>query len=110
MQKPNLALYMGGMGAKEKNFHNEMARKYGYTEAAEKIQDLYLAGRKKEAEDAVPDELCDEMSLVGPVARIKERYRAWEDAGVTTMIVGSRQPQALELMAEITGASKGSRG
>jgi F420-dependent oxidoreductase-like protein len=108
--KPQLALYLGGMGAKEKNFHNEMARKYGYTEAAEKIQDLYLAGRKKEAEDAVPDELCDEMSLVGPVARIKERYRAWEDAGVTTMIVGSRQPQALELMAEITGASKGSRG
>lgn len=107
MQKPNLALYMGGMGAKEKNFHNEMAVKYGYGEAAAKIQELYLSGRKQEATDAVPDELVDEMSLVGPVARIKERYRAWEDAGVTTMMVQSRQREALTLMADITGASKG---
>ena len=107
MQKPNLALYMGGMGAKEKNFHNEMAVKYGYGEAAAKIQELYLSGRKQEATEAVPDELVDEMSLVGPVARIKESYRAWEDAGVTTMMVQSRQREALELMADITGASKG---
>lgn len=107
MQKPNLALYMGGMGAKDKNFHNEMAVKYGYAEAAAKIQELYLSGRKQEATEAVPDELVDEMSLVGPVARIQERYRAWEDAGVTTMMVQSRQPEALELMADITGASKG---
>ncbi len=107
MQKPNLALYMGGMGAKDKNFHNEMAVKYGYGEAAAKIQELYLSGRKQEATEAVPDELVDEMSLVGPVARIQERYRAWEDAGVTTMMVQSRQPEALKLMADITGASKG---
>lgn len=107
MQKPNLALYMGGMGAKDKNFHNEMAVKYGYAEAAAKIQELYLSGRKQEATEAVPDELVDEMSLVGPVARIQERYRAWEDAGVTTMMVQSRQPEALKLMADITGASKG---
>jgi len=107
MQKPNLALYMGGMGAKEKNFHNEMAIKYGYAEAAAKIQELYLSGRKQEATDAVPDELVDEMSLVGPVARIKERYSAWEDAGVTTLMVQSRQREALTLMADITGASKG---
>jgi F420-dependent oxidoreductase-like protein len=107
MQKPNLALYMGGMGAKEKNFHNEMAVKYGYGEAAATIQELYLSGRKQEATDAVPDELVDEMCLVGPVERIKERYTAWEDAGVTTMMVQSRQPDALALMADITGASKG---
>jgi F420-dependent oxidoreductase-like protein len=106
MQKPHLALYMGGMGAKEKNFHNEMAIKYGYGEAAARIQELYLAGRKQEAADAVPDELCDEMSLVGPVERIKERYRAWEDAGVTTMLVQARQPEALELMAGIAGAAR----
>ena len=105
--KPNLALYVGGMGAKEKNFHNEMARKYGYGDAAEKIQDLYLAGRKAEATEAVPDELCDEMSLCGPVERIKERYRAWEDAGVSTILVQAREPAALALMADITGASKG---
>ena len=107
MQKPHLALYMGGMGAKEKNFHNEMAVKYGYGEAAAKIQELYLSGRKQEATDAVPDELVDEMSLVGPVERIRERYTAWEDAGVTTMMVQSRQHEALALMADITGASKG---
>lgn len=105
MQKPNLALYLGGMGARDKNFHNEMAVKYGYADAATRIQDLYLAGRKAEAAEAVPDELCDEMSLVGPVARIKDRYRAWEDAGVTTMLVQTRQPEALELMADITGAN-----
>lgn len=104
--KPNLALYLGGMGAREKNFHNEMAVKYGYADAAARIQELYLGGRKQEAEDAVPDELCDEMSLIGPEARIRERYRAWEDAGVTTMLIGSRQPRALQLMAEVTGARR----
>jgi F420-dependent oxidoreductase-like protein len=104
--KPMLALYIGGMGAREKNFHNEMARKYGYADAAERIQELYLAGRKDEAAAAVPDELCDEMSLCGPEARIRERYRAWEDAGVTTMLVQARQQPALELMADITGARR----
>ncbi len=107
MMKPNLALYIGGMGAREKNFHNEMARKYGYVEAAERIQELYLAGRKQEAAEAVPDELCDEISLVGPVDRIRERYQAWEDAGVSTLLVQTQQAEALELMADITGASKG---
>jgi alkanesulfonate monooxygenase SsuD/methylene tetrahydromethanopterin reductase-like flavin-dependent oxidoreductase (luciferase family) len=108
VQKPNLALYMGGMGAKEKNFHNEMAVKYGYGEAAAKIQELYLAGRKQEATEAVPDELVDEMSLVGPVERIQTRLRDWEDAGVTTLMVQTRQREALELMAELTGANRGS--
>ena len=109
-QKPHVALYVGGMGAKEKNFHNEMAIKYGYGDAAAKIQELYLSGRKQEATDAVPDELVDEMSLVGPIARIKERFRAWEDCGVNTMQVSSRQHEALQLMADITGASKGADG
>lgn len=107
MQKPLLALYMGGMGAREKNFHNEMAIRYGYGDAAARIQELYLAGRKAEAAEAVPDELCDEMSLVGPVQRIRERYRVWEDAGVTTLLVQARQPEALELMAEIAGSDRG---
>ena len=102
--KPNLALYVGGMGAREKNFHNEMIVRYGYTDEAARIQDLYLSGRKAEAEAAVPDELCDELSLCGPEDRIRARYRAWEDAGVTTMLVQSNQPRALELMSDITGA------
>ena len=104
--KPNLALYIGGMGAREKNFHNEMARKYGYVREAEQIQELYLAGRKAEAAAAVPDELCDEMSLCGPEARIRERYRAWEDAGVTTLLVQTRDAAALELMADIAGVRR----
>ncbi|MGE5594434.1 MAG: LLM class F420-dependent oxidoreductase [Hyphomicrobiales bacterium] len=107
-QKPMLALYFGGMGAREKNFHNDAMRKLGYEEAAARVQDLYLSGRKKEAEAAIPDELVDEMSLVGPEARIRERYKAWEDSGVTTMLVSGPR-ESLHLMADITGASKGNR-
>ncbi len=103
--KPNLALYVGGMGAREKNFYNDLVTRYGYGDAAKRIQELYLAGRKQEAEAAVPDELCDELSLCGPEARIRERFPAWVDAGVTTMMVQSRQMEALRLMADITGAA-----
>ncbi|MEX2237502.1 MAG: LLM class F420-dependent oxidoreductase [Dehalococcoidia bacterium] len=104
--KPGIALYVGGMGAREKNFYNELAIKYGYVDEARQIQDLYLSGQKQEAAAAVPDELADEVSLVGPPERIRERFKTWEDAGVTTMLVQSQQPQALELMAEITGAAQ----
>ena len=104
-QKPNIALYVGGMGAKDKNFYNQLVTGYGYGDAAARIQELFLAGRKQEAEEAVPDELCDELSLVGPAERIRERYKVWEDSGVTTMLIGSRQREALHLMAEITGAA-----
>lgn len=101
--KPTLALYVGGMGAKNKNFHNEMVSRYGYGDIAAKIQDLYLSGRKQEATALVPDELCDEMSLCGPESRIRQRYKMWEDAGVSTILVQSSQPQAYKLMAEIAG-------
>jgi F420-dependent oxidoreductase-like protein len=104
-QKPNIALYVGGMGAKEKNFYNQLVSGYGYGDAAARIQELYLAGRKQEAEAAVPDELCDELALVGPEARIRERYKLWEDSPVTTILVGSRDPKALHLMADIAGAA-----
>ena len=105
--KPGAALYIGGMGAKDKNFYNDLAVQYGYGEAAKQIQELYLSGRKQEAEAAVPDELADEMSLVGPPERIKERFKAWQDAGVGTLLLSPTQPEALRLMAEITGAAKG---
>lgn len=104
--KPTLALYVGGMGAKNKNFHNEMAVKYGYGDVAVKIQDLYLSGRKAEATELVPDELCDELSLCGPEARIRQRYKAWAECGATTMLIQTGQREALHLMAEITGAKK----
>ena len=103
--KPTLALYVGGMGAKGRNFHNEMVSKYGYGDVAAEIQDLYLAGRKQEATDLVPDELCDEISLCGPPARIRERFGAWQQAGVKTMMVQSTQPEALALMADVAGTT-----
>lgn len=104
--KPTLALYVGGMGAKGKNFHNEMVSKYGYADVAAEIQDLYLSGRKKEATELVPDELCDEISLCGPPERIRERFKVWESAGVSTMMVQSGQPEALALMADIAGTNE----
>ncbi|MCC7365449.1 MAG: LLM class F420-dependent oxidoreductase [Dehalococcoidia bacterium] len=105
-QKPNLALYFGGMGAKSKNFHNDAMKKLGYADEAAKVQELYLSGRKKEAEEVIPYDLIDEMSLVGPEARIRERYKQWEDAGVTTMLVNGPL-QSLHLMADITGVNRG---
>jgi F420-dependent oxidoreductase-like protein len=98
--KPEVALYVGGMGHKDKNFHKDQMIRRGFAEAADRIQELYLAHRKEEAEAAVPDEWVDMKSLVGPPARIKQRYRAWEDSGATGLTVRSRQPAAVEVMAE----------
>jgi F420-dependent oxidoreductase-like protein len=102
--KPGIALYVGGMGHRNKNFHNDMMVRRGYPEAAEKIQELYLAGRKNEAVEAVPDEYCDESALVGPVQRIRERYGEWESSGATGLILSGAQPEAMELMAELSGS------
>lgn len=99
-QKPNIALYVGGMGHRDVNFHNQHMRQMGYPEAAERIQELYLAGRKDEAEAAVPDEYVDERCLVGSASRIRERYHAWADSGVTGLNVVTSQPAAVELLAE----------
>jgi F420-dependent oxidoreductase-like protein len=99
--KSRLALYVGGMGARGKNFYNELAQRYGYEGPAKTIQDLYLSGKKAEAEAAVPDQLVDEVALCGPRERIKERLAEYEAAGVTTMMVGSSDPNALRLMAEL---------
>jgi F420-dependent oxidoreductase-like protein len=99
--KPHVALYVGGMGAKGKNFYNALVRRYGWEMQAETIQDLYLAGHVREAIAAVPDELVDAVSLVGPKERIAERLEAWKETPVTALLVGSPQPEALETMAEI---------
>ena len=98
--KPEVALYVGGMGHKTKNFHNDIMVRRGFGDAAKRIQELYLAKRKDEAIAAVPDEWVDMKSLVGPPARIRERYRAWEDCGADTLSVRSRQPEAIEVMAQ----------
>lgn len=101
MIKPHLALYIGGMGAREKNFYFNIACRYGYEEAANKIQDLYLAGKKMEAVMAVPDELVDEVALCGPKERIAERLAAWKECGITTLICGVSDINALRVMAEL---------
>ncbi|MFC7476359.1 LLM class F420-dependent oxidoreductase [Dankookia sp. GCM10030260] len=98
--KPEVALYVGGMGHRDKNFHKDQMIRRGFGEAAERVQELYLAGRKAEAIAAVPDEWVDMKSLVGPAARVRARYRAWEDSGADALTVRSRQPEAIEVMAQ----------
>ncbi|MBI1760478.1 MAG: LLM class F420-dependent oxidoreductase [Acidobacteria bacterium] len=99
--KPTLALYIGGMGAKGKNFYYDIACRYGYEAAAEQIQGFYLTGKKMEALAAVPDALVDEVALCGPRARIAERLAAWKHCGITTMICGTSDLNAVRMMAEL---------
>jgi F420-dependent oxidoreductase-like protein len=103
--KPGVALYVGGMGHQNKNFHNDMMVRRGYGEAAARIQELYLAGRKSEAMEAVPDEYVDEGALIGPKERIKDRYKDWEGSGATGLILNTFQPDAMELMAGLAGTA-----
>ena len=97
--KPRVALYVGGMGARGRNFYNDIARRYGYEDAAKTIQDLYLSGRKAEADAAVPDALVDEVALCGPKERIRERLSEWTSAGVTTLMVAG-DATAVRTLAE----------
>src|SRR5262245_35952902 len=98
--KPQLALYIGGMGARGKNFYNDLACRYGFEAAAKTIQDLYLAGRKDEATAAVPNDLADEVSLCGPRERIRDRLQAWKEAPVGTLNCGPNQVETLRFLAE----------
>lgn len=102
--RPELALYIGGMGARTKNYYNDVAIKLGYEGAAKSIQDLYLDGKKAEAAAAVPDRLIDEISLVGPADRIKDRLAAWkhtaQDRSVNTMILKGASIEAMRVVAE----------
>ena len=96
-----LALYVGGMGARGANFYNRLACRYGYEAEATEIQDLYLGGRKNDAAAAVPDALVDEIALVGDRARIADRLEAWRASGATTLNLQARQPEALQVLAEL---------
>jgi protein involved in sex pheromone biosynthesis len=80
-----VALYVGGMGARNKNFYNTLFRQYGYEKEAEEIQNLYLDGKKKEAEAAIPLEFLEAMNLVGPECYVKERIQAFRESGVTNL-------------------------
>jgi hypothetical protein len=99
--KPMLALYIGGMGAKGKNFYHNLVSRYGYREAADQIQDLYLAGKKNDAIAAVPDALVDDVALCGPKERIKDLLAMWRESPVTTLNVISFSIDGVRVMAEL---------
>lgn len=97
-----LAFYIGGMGAKDRNFHLDLIGRLGYAEEAGRVQELFLSGRRDEAIKAVPDALADAISLLGPLGRIKERLRLWRDSPVTTLLIaGVRDEPTLRAVKEM---------
>jgi F420-dependent oxidoreductase-like protein len=99
--KGMLGFYIGGMGAKGQNFHTKLMQRMGFEEEALKIQELFFAGKRDEAIMSVPDEFADEISIVGPPSRIKERLEAWRDSPVTTLMVAGRDPEQLEVVRDL---------
>jgi F420-dependent oxidoreductase-like protein len=99
--RPTIALYVGGMGAKDQNYHKQSMVDRGFGDAADRIQELYLAGRKEEAAAAVPDEYLDGGVLIGPRARIRERFAAWRDAGFTMLLMNIPSEEEMKLIVEI---------
>ena len=102
--RPQLALYIGGMGARLKNYYNDLTKRLGYEAAAVEIQDHFLAGRRKEAEAAVPDALIDEISLVGPKDRIRDRLQAWKEIAkghrIGSLVLTGATSETLRVVAE----------
>jgi alkanesulfonate monooxygenase SsuD/methylene tetrahydromethanopterin reductase-like flavin-dependent oxidoreductase (luciferase family) len=96
-----LALYIGGMGARGVNFYNALVRRYGYEDDADRIQELYLNGKQRDAIAAVPDALIDDVALVGPRDRIRDRLDAWRASGATTLLVATSDATTLRTMAEL---------
>jgi F420-dependent oxidoreductase-like protein len=99
--RPAIALYVGGMGARDKNFYNDLISRLGWEAAAKEIQDLYLDGKRKEATAAVPDDLIDAVTLIGSKERIAERVQAWRDSRATCLLLTGVNNESLEVMAEI---------
>jgi F420-dependent oxidoreductase-like protein len=99
--KPTIALYVGGMGAREMNFHFDVFCRLGYEAVATKIQELYLDGQKDEAVAAVPREMVEEIALIGPKEKIRDDLEAWKASRVTTMLLGAHDPNVLRVMAEL---------
>ena len=96
-----LSFYVGGMGAKSENFHKNLFARMGYAAEADKIQQLFIEGKRDEAAQVIPDELADSLALIGPKDRIKDRLQAWEDSKITTLLVATGDKQQLRDMAEL---------
>lgn len=101
--RPMLALYIGGMGSRDKNFYNDLAVRYGYEAAAKEVQELYLSGDKFEAMSKIPGELIDEVALVGPRERIRERLTLWQESPITTLNMMINDVETLRTMVELAG-------
>ncbi|MFQ3325072.1 MAG: F420-dependent oxidoreductase-like protein [Pseudomonadales bacterium] len=99
--KTFLSLYIGGMGAKNTNFHKDLFCRMGYEAEAEKVQQLFMENKRDEAAAVIPDELADALSLIGPKDRIKDRLQAWQDSRVTTLLVATTDKQQLREIAEL---------
>jgi F420-dependent oxidoreductase-like protein len=99
--KPFASLYMGGMGAKEANFHKQVFERMGYAEVADRVQELYLEGRKDEATALIPDELVDDIHIVGDATEVRDRVQQWEEAGVTTLLLSCRSADEIRRVAEV---------
>jgi F420-dependent oxidoreductase-like protein len=101
--RPQVALYVGGMGPRERNFYNKVVARMGFEDAAARIADAYLDGRRAEATAAVPDDLVDEVALIGSVDRVTGRLAAWRGAGVTTIVARTIDPEQLRALAAANG-------
>ncbi|XVQ14946.1 LLM class F420-dependent oxidoreductase [Spirillospora sp. CA-255316] len=99
--RPRIALHIGGMGSRSKNFYASLVSRYGFTEEVRRIQDLFLSGERAKASAAVPDELVDDLALVGPPARITDQLALWREGPVTTLIVEPAEPSMLETIASV---------
>ena len=101
LMKPHLALYMGGMGAEDTNFHADVYRRMGYAEVVDDVTRLFRSDRKDEAAKVIPDELVDDSAIVGDLAYVQEQIKAWEASGVTMMVVGARSPEQIRDLAAL---------
>jgi F420-dependent oxidoreductase-like protein len=99
LMKPHLALYMGGMGAEDTNFHADVYRRMGYAEVVDDVTKLFRSDRKDEAAAIIPDELVDDSAIVGDLGYVQQQIKAWEAAGVTMMVVGARSPEQIRDLA-----------
>ena len=101
LMKPHLALYMGGMGAEDTNFHADVYRRMGYAEVVDEVTELFRSDRKDEAADVIPDELVDDSAIVGDLDYVREQIKLWEAAGVTMMVIGARSPEQIRDLAAL---------
>ncbi|MCV7303161.1 LLM class F420-dependent oxidoreductase [Mycobacterium barrassiae] len=101
LMKPHLALYMGGMGAEDTNFHADVYRRMGYAEVVDDVTKLFRSDRKDEAAKIIPDELVDDSAIVGDLGYVQEQIKAWEASGVTMMVVGARSVEQIRDLAAL---------